>query len=270
MNSTTQVMNCIKTYYKKCMNSVRSILRKPKKEFSDKDFHRLRIGIKKIRAVSALINSCATNLSQPVSTDSFNDIFAHAGKVRDLQIEISFFKKFRKFKSSHETKDMRARLKNAKKVFFRLKTTWNEDEMNKNYRIVSALSASVTDESIRHYINGENAAISNLLEQKHLERQQLHDLRKKLKELNFVAQIQPAPQYKPKQLKAFQKLLGDWHDSVVFEKDLKKISESGRWLAGSNSGPGLLMQKIHNKNERLFDKIDQKRLQTKLSSLLPK
>ena len=77
----------LQKYYKSRINSLEKILGKPDKIVTPEDFHKLRVEIKKLRAVLTLVNWSEKNFKRKKFLKSYKKLFKQAGKVRDLQLE---------------------------------------------------------------------------------------------------------------------------------------------------------------------------------------
>ena len=79
----------ITAYFQKQLNIIERILEKRHRKMSKEDIHRLRIAVKKIKALSTLVLFCRPDFRINKFMKPFNRIFKVAGKMRELQLEIS-------------------------------------------------------------------------------------------------------------------------------------------------------------------------------------
>lgn len=252
-------MDSFTKYYKKRLDSILSILQKTKGKFSTKNFHKVRTEIKKIKAITSFINYCTSDSIKKVSIRPYNNIFARAGKVRELQFGITFLKRLKLLDTqSGLARSLAKRFKKERSAFFLLKFSKLSRKMKKNYRRVESLSASLDNNFVDHYWNLKNNEIRELLESENLQKNQIHDLRKRIKELYFVEKLLPSTNNKSKSIMGFQELLGDWHDHIVFENDLKKAIDSGDLSSKEITSVDKLKGKIRAESEQMFIKINSK------------
>jgi hypothetical protein len=76
----------IRVYYLERINSIESILGKPRGKFSGQDFHKLRVEIKKVKAVSELVYYCSQEFQKDKFPGRVNLRNIDAKEASDIQL----------------------------------------------------------------------------------------------------------------------------------------------------------------------------------------
>src|SRR5262245_15090748 len=79
--------NVLKKYLRKRERKTTGLLDKPDQKFTQDNFHDLRVEIKKVRALAAMLESIVKNFDAKKILKPLKNIFSQAGKVRELQLE---------------------------------------------------------------------------------------------------------------------------------------------------------------------------------------
>src|SRR5215831_9808646 len=85
--------NMLKKYLEKREKKITALLDKPDQKFTQDDFHDLRVEIKKVRALAAMLEDTVKNYDSKKMLKPLEKIFGQAGKVRELQLEESMLHK---------------------------------------------------------------------------------------------------------------------------------------------------------------------------------
>ena len=108
----------LKKYFKSHTSEIDALLKKPDKDFSKEDFHRLRVEIKKIRALTAMLKPAAKKFKQKKALKPLKKIFQQAGKVREIQLEEALLhQRDPKHRLKTYTRNLRAQELKEKKKF---------------------------------------------------------------------------------------------------------------------------------------------------------
>ncbi|MES2397526.1 MAG: CHAD domain-containing protein [Bacteroidota bacterium] len=206
-------------------NAIDALLEKPVQKFTVKDFHQLRVEIKKLKAQFKLVNFCSKKFEWKKYFHSFQSVFQQAGKVRELQVEAAALKKYAIYKG------LKAYIENLKKarqkemfVFLLMINKGLKKRLKKSKKIVLSLIDTINKKDAKNYLNKKRKQIENLYRGKQLKIKDAHELRKQIKEfyyniksLNFPKQIKLL-----KESDVFQSLLGKWHDCEVIQQHLNE------------------------------------------------
>ena len=80
-------------YLKKIRKNIIALLKKSPEKFEDEDYHKLRVEIKKLKAIAGFIEFSNKKFSKKKHLKPFIKVYKQAGKIRELQLEESFLKK---------------------------------------------------------------------------------------------------------------------------------------------------------------------------------
>jgi len=72
----------LKKYFKKRIAAIDSLLLEPSGRFTTKDYHAVRVEIKKLRALFSLLDHSSKNFKKENYYAHYKEIFRQAGKVR--------------------------------------------------------------------------------------------------------------------------------------------------------------------------------------------
>ena len=79
-------------YLKKVRKNITALLKKSPVIFKDEDYHKLRVEIKKLKALAGFIQFSNKHFSQKKTLKPFLKVYKQAGKIRELQLEDAFLK----------------------------------------------------------------------------------------------------------------------------------------------------------------------------------
>jgi CHAD domain-containing protein len=213
----------ITAYFQKQLNIIERILEKRHRKMSKEDIHRLRIAVKKIKALSTLVLFCRPDFRINKFMKPFNRIFKVAGKMRELQLEISRLKKMQSGSLKDYLHHLKTRLKKKKHLFFSLSDKQLRRKLKKRSETILPLFHDVSKTFVNRFLQEKRNAISKLLIGENLKEKQAHELRKRLKELYYTIFIFGIKDKRFANIDGFQELLGQWHNDVVLKNGLKKV-----------------------------------------------
>src|SRR5687767_986512 len=124
----------LKKYFERRRNAIDLLLKKPSRKFTPTDFHQLRIEIKKLKALSALINYKSKSFKRRETFKPLDQIFDHAGKIREHQLEEAILKKY-SFGSSLKNymADIKSLISREQKRFFSILSKSFKRKVNKSF-----------------------------------------------------------------------------------------------------------------------------------------
>lgn len=261
-------MKTLTKYLKKRKDVIDSLLRKPNDKYTATTFHKLRVEIKKLNSSFDLINFCSTNFKRKATYKPYKIIFGKAGKVRELQIEDAMLKNYfdNKYIKDYRKSLKKIRLK-AEKDFFSLLNKKLRNQLNKKHHSIIPHLREIDDKKIAIYLEKKEDQIQELLGQNIIQTEQIHQLRKELKILNYNKAITT----KQKQEKELSKqdvlpeLLGKWHDCQVIIKHLEKVLNRRKSSRNEEDQLKIIQSKIVNKRNILFNEIKKAILENTLS-----
>ena len=228
-----KVMKTSKThskYLKKIAKAINSLLKKPVQEFEKEDYHKLRVGIKKLNALLDSVKFCSKNFKRKKYFKAFKKIFRQSGKIRESQLEESTLKKYEQYYIDHYLSDLENRIRKEQKKFASITDNELRKKINKSFRKIEPFINKMYEQKVDEFMKNERNKINNLIQQKYLKPDQVHELRKRLK-IDFYNRKSlglPDPDNTIKEEDDFLELLGKWHDCRIMNNQLEKsITEKG-------------------------------------------
>ncbi len=176
--------------------------------------HRLRLSIKKIKALTVLSKACA--IKSPLKDFRLlEDLFSLSGQIRDSNSSLLYWEKYQLITPQERHRQLACiaspsdKLLAGKKAFLK--------KGNKAGRLLQADVRAISDRCIRTWYARTLIHIGVLLT---ASGDQLHQARKKIKSLLYVYKILPDPvvaalQLNQEYLDSLQDAIGQWHDIVM-------------------------------------------------------
>jgi CHAD domain-containing protein len=186
----------------------------------DKDIlHRVRLELKKIRALYNLIDYCSKNFNAAEKFIPLKKIFNDAGKIRDIDIANKLFLEYHIKFIHHETDIvMQAKLISN----FRKNIPHYKKSIAKNQKSSEKYFEKMNADCFKKYIDIQNDKLQKQIYPK-LNESGLHKVRKKIKEIIYLSSISIR---NSKDMISFydniQDVIGIWHDKKVLLELLKK------------------------------------------------
>ena len=207
-------------YLKKIRKNITTLLKKSPEKFEDEDYHKLRVEIKKLKALAGFVEFSNQKFSKKKQLKPFSKIYKYAGKVRELQLEVSFLQKNNAQFIEQYLCDLERRIEKQKKKFASLSFKKIKRKTKKAMKTFQTFFDKTTAADNFQFIRGEREKISKLSGQLPLKPANAHELRKILKEdfYNRKRMDQASPKIKAED--DFLELLGSWHDCVVLNNQI--------------------------------------------------
>lgn len=223
-----KVQSALKKYFKRRTDAIVVLLEKPVQKFTVENFHQLRVEIKKLNSLFKLINFCSKTFEKKKHFKTYKSIFKQAGKIRELQLEEAALKKYAIY---HGLKSyMNYFKKNClkeKKIFFLMINKNLITKIKKTNNDVLPFFIKIKRNDAINYMDKKRRKIEVLFNKKQLKIEQVHKLRKLVKEFYCVWKSLNLPKQNKvlKEADAFQNILGKWHDRVIIKDHLKEAME---------------------------------------------
>ena len=207
-------------YLKKLRKRIITLLKNTAEQFEDEDYHKLRVEIKKLKALAGFIEFSHKKFSKKKALTPFKKIYKQAGKIRELQLEASFLKKNNPQFIEQYLSDLDKRIEKEKKKFASLPRNQIKRETKKAIKEIKLFFQDTDEADSIEFINNERKQIAQLTRELPLKPANVHQLRKILKEdfYNRKRMDQPSPKIKAED--DFLELLGSWHDCVVLNNQI--------------------------------------------------
>lgn len=208
--------------------ALHTVLDKPGHRLTMNDFHILRVEIKKLRAVMALLDYCASDFPRKKQLAPFRIIFKRAGRIREYQLELSML---RRFKAASSMPDYHQQLRKAlleeKKHFVSIAHRKRVHRLDLHIEAVKDFLPEVTLKKLLAFVREKRKKITALLEKQSLGNAETHELRKRLKQLYFLIQLFELPVLGFPDIEGFMTLIGQWHDLAVMGSHLQRAVATG-------------------------------------------
>jgi CHAD domain-containing protein len=209
-------------YLKKISRNTITLLKKSPGKYADEDYHKLRVEIKKLKAVAGFIEFVNTKFPKKKALQSFKRVYNQAGKIRELQLEASFLKKNNTQFIEQFLSDLAKRIDKEKEKFASLHLKKTTRKTKKAIKGIEPFLQNTNEANNIEFITRERKKIAQLTRDLPLQPSKVHQLRKLLKEdfYNRKRMDQPSPKIKAED--DFLELLGNWHDSTVLNNQIGK------------------------------------------------
>lgn len=253
-------MKALKKYLNRRKVNIDFLLGKPKRNYTPGTFHKLRIELKKLNAFLDLVNYCSKDFRRKKTFKPFRQIFRQAGKVRELQLQDAMLKKYFSDSSIPEYKAIlrKSRLEETR-LFFSMIDPKTVTRLNKKFVKIESFLPKIKTKTPVAYLDSEISKIKNLINKSPLQKEHLHELRKRLKTLNNNRSSLSLEENKDLISKnnVLPKLLGEWHDLLVMIDHLNKGLDND----GINPKEVIQLEKLKTKisaeSELLYGQISQ-------------
>lgn len=212
---------------KKTLRNINDLLTKKQDPFSLENLHQLRVEIKKLNGVFALLQSMGISRTRARSFKPYLKIFKRSGKLRSAQIEFMIIERYFNGEGSvqylydiHQMKtEWLVRLECLLKAGFLKKLKRSRNEIS---RYIDKLSKK----DLQRYLKQQERRLVKSLHRNIFREQHLHDVRKLLKGLYLnlkCGDISSSSRWVD-----LLRYLGDWHDvQIAFDHIMKAIYGGG-------------------------------------------
>ena len=243
-------------YLKKIREKITGLLKKSPNKFEDEDFHKLRVEIKKLKAVAGFIEFSDNHFSKRTQLKPFSKIYKQAGKIRELQLQHSFLEKHDDFLIEDYLQELLKKIEKEKKKFASLLTTQSSKKIKKSTKKAEIFLKRTNDNDAIRFTNNEKRKIASLIKGLPLKKENAHKLRKILKEDFYNRKRTNWPSRKINQEDDFLQLLGSWHDSVVLSDQLEKATLKSDNKPAETAALQKIKSSTSLESEKLFNEIN--------------
>lgn len=251
----------LKKYTKKREKKIAGLLDKPDQRFTRDDFHNLRVEIKKVRALGAMLEATVKKFNAEKTLKPLERIFNQAGKVRELQLEEVMLHKHdprRHLKTYEENLDLMVEKEKQDYSLVHLKI---QKKVNKTFNDIYDATKKTDKKATDKYVGKEKNKLVSLVRPKTLKTAKVHELRKGLK--NFTYNKKSLQQQEDiamfKNADALQDMMGKWHDYRMMNKHLVKAADD-HLAAPTEEEPLLrIADRLYTKSQELYRQINNKK-----------
>jgi CHAD domain-containing protein len=244
-------------YFLRQSDRIHQLLKKPIETLEEGDFHLLRVHTKKIKAILNLAEYGVKDFPKEKYFTPYKIIFSQAGKIRELQLQISLMKKYKSQKglNAYYSRLEKDGLQHHQDFLLLIDKKLKRKLKKSDQKIVPFLK-KVDAQVVKDYLSTITNRIRTLLHEEKLNAEQVHDLRKHIKELKYLQKI-----FQPKNKLLtipddFQELIGQWHDYAVISKDLLKDAQHHELKPEEVKAIMSHQKKISNRADQLLAKVE--------------
>jgi len=209
------------------LRSIDYLLRKPANTYKSVTIHRLRVRIKKIHTLLRFLNYCFEDFKMKKIFDPFDQLFHQAGEIRELQLEEA---KLKKYFSKNSLPGYKIVLKKdqarSKKLFFSTLDKIRPVLLKKTKEYLEPYIKKIKRQDIKNYIKKNRNEIREIVTRGLSENKKIHELRKQLKNLQYIQKATRTNNKSKLIPKAdiLSDLLGKWHDHRMIIKRLEDFN----------------------------------------------
>lgn len=237
-----------------------------KKTYGFEAVHEMRVAVKKIRSLLQIFEAIfSDSFNTEKSFKYFRKIFKSAAKIRDSHVMTGLVYQYKTKNSGYTDlylyfanlendgiKDFKTTVANTKKLAF--KTSSDYTERLRNQEITAEINIK-TDLHIKKKIRDLSKSVKNATNDK-----SIHKLRIKLKELNFIFDVQNDDEKKQtvSGLKNIASDLGRWHDKIILIHHIKNFKEcvnNNKKLPDYIHLQNLLFSENKNETEKILSRL---------------
>jgi len=252
--------NRVKTFFKKQIHLLLSILKKKESSFSENDFHSIRIAIKRIKALFALVEKSNSSFHQKKYFAPFKLVFEQAGQIRDKEV-IQSILHTHPYNASIENFefDLQRHIIKEKNQFFKMTTSALWKDIRHSQVKATRFLDNINRKTAEKFLEKKKKAIHTQLMYEPLDPDHLHEVRKRIKDVYYVQKMVEPKNREMRGTDQLQELLGQWHDGRVLLQELNEYLSSNNMTAKDKAPYESLKKKMTGENEDQFQHIlDQK------------
>lgn len=243
-----------KKYFAKRLKAIISIIH-AKPVLTTEKIHELRLEIKKAKALFRLVFYTNDEFRRRKYFKPFKTLFDSAGPIRCVQVEQELLKKHipnEKDKYLHQLSNVE--IEQGKKLVALFQSNVVSKLKNSKKKLTPFLEA-VSGEDVNRFLKKEAMKIVSLTDKKIFREQNLHVIRKRLKNFYFIAASAYDDMVIPDPWHKLLELLGDWHDSQVAIEHLRKAIYFSSYTQTEIDLLYGIKQELIITREKLFDQI---------------
>ena len=211
----------INKYLNKCTEEIAGILIRNPRSMKAEDYHKIRISIKKIKALFELIEFCNDKFPAKKHFKAFKPLFKQAGEIRDNYIQQSLIKKYAIPQTNEYLSELNKSAKAEKQAFGQFAGNTEADKLKKEAFELEEIILDLKKKDIAKYFRKTAEKIENALRKNHMREKKLHLLRMKLKSYYYNLKIMNEEKTLIPIIKDLEELLGKWHDLKLTSGQLR-------------------------------------------------
>jgi len=248
----------LSAYYEERLRSVEAIVQKRDGKTSEEAIHKLRVDIKKIKAVAQLLHFCTNDFHRKQLLKAYKKIFKAAGAIREAQLERKALEKLHMLDAlKRYASHLNEHLEKATHQYLVLIDAQLVQELEATRGLIVPCFDAVHEEDVNRFLKVKSREIDALAKNGRLKKQQTHELRNVLKVFYYTVLLYHGNNERFKNMDAFQELLGHWHDAIVLRGYLQKAAAAGSVHTKERKHLAAVKHKMAAKSKRLFKRIQE-------------
>jgi CHAD domain-containing protein len=252
-----RVSSELKKYFKKRIELINASLEKPQRLFTPVDYHKLRVEIKKVKALFGVIEYSTKDFHSEVYFKIFKLLFKKAGRVRELQLERQAVENYKQPAFREYLKYLEEERDKEADNFFSLVNDELKKDLRSIYKSIIHFFDHVHKKEIENYISNRKRKIIRFISRRNNSDMQIHGIRKLLKEFFYIKKMIISKDIPVLRIEEFQELLGQWHDNLIMTDHLQKVVDEGSVGIQEKKRLASLKKIIDDKKDHLFEKINE-------------
>lgn len=241
----------IKKYYHKQVGRILSILSQKESNYTEDDFHAIRVRIKKIKALFDLLEHVVPGFKMKKYFKSFSILFEQAGKIRDREVLYHLLENYQTQAASDKFKaELLQSIVKDKRAFFELVKKPFLKKLRKTRTRIPGYLKNIRFAEATQYATELSSNIRKLLQKNKVTPLMVHDLRKRIKDLFYVQKMLESKNHQAIRTDKFQDLLGEWHDARLLSLAMGVFEHSGALHGKNKLAFHALQDKVADKNDR--------------------
>lgn len=251
-------MKILQKQLNKRIATIVALLKTPRRKYTSATFHKLRVEIKKLNALLDLVNFCAADFKRKKTFEPFQLIFRQAGKIREIQLEEALLKTYLPNPESWSAyrKSLKTERLQEQACFFTMVNDTLIARLKRKYHKIATHLDEVSPKKANNYLEKKKNKIQKLLVNGAVEAEQAHELRKRLKVLQYTVKSLSPGEEKPLKKDVLPELLGKWHDCQVIARNLEKVIGNGGTDPQELKQLKKIKREMLSESNKLFEQIN--------------
>jgi CHAD domain-containing protein len=219
--------NDISSYHRERTGEIERLITRPAGSWTVEDFHDLRVSLKKLKALYALVHFGAAHFPRKTVWRPYRLLFRQAGRVRELQLELQALRELKLDRALRDhmlTTKRRLRLELRK--FHHINGPWLRQKLRWMQEKTGDYLQKVSDSELKTFLARAGLEIKQVLSAHRLSETELHGLRKKIKTYLYISTLAKEENRIVALSNEMQQLLGKWHDTFVLRSTMQRIVHS--------------------------------------------
>ncbi|MBS1947676.1 MAG: CHAD domain-containing protein [Bacteroidetes bacterium] len=246
----------LERYIEKRAALIDSFFQKSQQDFVAKDYHQFRVEIKKVSACLRVVAYCHKHFMRKKYYEPYREVFKQAGKIRELQVQETILKKYKRYASLKTfASAFRRSLSLESATFFSMLTEALRASLEENKKEVKPFLEKIHETCVLDFLKSRKKKIDGFLQRKDIAPVEMHKFRKWLKDFGYISKLLYAEKYQVKKHDLVQKLIGEWRDQDFVSRNLQTAFYSGDIPEAEKKNIKKLEKAISAKANRLLSKI---------------